>query len=633
MADKKRHPHILPRQIPPKLIAGEYAKALVRAFIVPVCQAYEPVLTAVREACSSAEKAKAAERERKDTDYAKKIRALLAAGAKKIGRSFDQKALAALAQKFATQTQTYQRIQLARQVKAAIGADPLIHDARLSQRVGTFIRHNVSLVKRIPVELHDDLAEMVDEGALSGWLAPDFAETMAERFGIAERHARLIANDQVGSLYADVNHDRQREMGVEKFIWRTVHDERVRGDPDGIYPKALPSHFDLDGLIFSYDDPPQPEGADEPILPGDEINCRCWSEPILSDLQEEWEGEGDDEGGEEAEDDDDGDDRGDSADQMDFDENQPRAANGEEENMKPEDIKAVAAEVIRQLRSDFNPDQERDKDGKFSSGSDGGDSGAQLKLFKDTQAKFKNPTTGRWAAERQQIHEAYTKAITTGVPKAVHPIVYMTGGGPAAGKTSALLHNKALSIPDKTQAVHVSADEAKKYIPEYNEMVSHGDPRAAGFAHEESSFMSKKTTEAALRASHNTVVDAIGDSGIDKLSEKVAKFRADGATRVVAAYATVDPAEAIRRSDKRAETPGPDFGRFVDHEVIAQAHADVAKTFQAAIKKGIFDEATLWNNDGKEPALVAKYRKDVGLTVENRKAWADFQKLGEGGHS
>jgi SPP1 gp7 family putative phage head morphogenesis protein len=68
-----------------------------------------------------------------------------------------------------------------------------------------------------------------------------------------------------------VNHARQRELGVERFVWRTMGDERVRDE-----------HDELKGETFSYDDPPEIDG--EPTLPGDDVQCRCYAEPVLDDL-------------------------------------------------------------------------------------------------------------------------------------------------------------------------------------------------------------------------------------------------------------------------------------------------------------------------------------------------------------
>ncbi len=100
---------------------------------------------------------------------------------------------------------------------------------------------------------------------------------------VAADRAELIAVDQVGKLYGQVNAKRQQDLGVTEFIWRTVGDERVRGNPGGLYPKATPSHWDRDSKTYRYDDPPKGKSG-EKELPGVPIRCRCSAEPKLDHL-------------------------------------------------------------------------------------------------------------------------------------------------------------------------------------------------------------------------------------------------------------------------------------------------------------------------------------------------------------
>ena len=95
----------------------------------------------------------------------------------------------------------------------------------------------------------------------------DRLQQMEERYGMAEDDARRIARDQIGKLNAQVNQERQESMGVTRFVWRTMRDDRVRDE-----------HQELEGEVFSWDDPPA-EG-----LPGEDVQCRCYSEPDFSDL-------------------------------------------------------------------------------------------------------------------------------------------------------------------------------------------------------------------------------------------------------------------------------------------------------------------------------------------------------------
>ena len=90
---------------------------------------------------------------------------------------------------------------------------------------------------------------------------------MSERTDVSDSRAKLIARDQVAKLNGELTKERQTDLGVTGYIWRTVGDERVRDE-----------HADNDGQFFTWDSPPS-TGA-----PGEDIQCRCWAEPVLPEL-------------------------------------------------------------------------------------------------------------------------------------------------------------------------------------------------------------------------------------------------------------------------------------------------------------------------------------------------------------
>lgn len=265
-ADAKR-PR-LPPQIPPTRIEEEYAKRLI-AIVKRATDAWRPVIRALPDLMTQAAQA------RHDAGESGKLKRLIDHAVATARAAVQPTEVAALARKFAKQTASYQRGQLTKQVRAALGADPLLHDKGLAERTDQFVHENVALVTRIPERLHGDLHAMVMRSVSSGRIASSrgggpgtLQREIQDRFGVAERHARLVARDQTSKYYAAVNHARQREMGVTRFTWNTAGDERVR-----------PEHAELDGREFDYDDPP--EGDNGPVLPGEDIQCRCYASPVL----------------------------------------------------------------------------------------------------------------------------------------------------------------------------------------------------------------------------------------------------------------------------------------------------------------------------------------------------------------
>lgn len=257
----------MPRQVPPVLIENEYTRALVprvdrafRAAMAPL-KAELPALLAsvVREARIDGF--------RVDAGEGRRVRELVAEAKKKMNSSLSTEDLASLADEFAKRTSSFQRIQLGRQVKAALGVDVFAADRRLVPLTEAFVDANVGLIRG----LTDELANKVEKSVLSAvqgatpW--SDFAGHLDEVFGFGKTRAELIARDQIGKFYGQTNAARQRELGVTHFIWRASGDERVRD-----------LHEEISGERFSYEDGGHPTEG----LPGEPILCRCSAEPDFS---------------------------------------------------------------------------------------------------------------------------------------------------------------------------------------------------------------------------------------------------------------------------------------------------------------------------------------------------------------
>lgn len=142
---------------------------------------------------------------------------------------------------------------------------------------------NVALITNATKDFLDDVNDVLEEH--EGDEVGEIRKALKERVGISERRAKLIAVDQTLKLHSQVNEHRQRSAGLAKYRWSTSRDSRVAGDPDGKYPKALPSHWARDGKIFSWDSPPDEDdddghpGANRPL-------CRCIAVPFVEELDD-----------------------------------------------------------------------------------------------------------------------------------------------------------------------------------------------------------------------------------------------------------------------------------------------------------------------------------------------------------
>lgn len=203
-------------------------------------------------------------------DEARQARAMIDRARRAMAENMSVGRLESLAERYGRATSDHQRTQLRRQVRAALGIDLTTVDARVPALLGHFVQENVALITSLGNQSMDNVQSIVTRAFTSGARHEDVADEIRDRFGVSERRARLIARDQIGKINGQINAARQREIGVRRFTWRTVGDERVRDE-----------HQALNGQVFSYDDPPE-EG-----LPGEPINCRCSAEPVLDDIFDE----------------------------------------------------------------------------------------------------------------------------------------------------------------------------------------------------------------------------------------------------------------------------------------------------------------------------------------------------------
>lgn len=252
----------IPKPQPPHAIEADYARQLV-AIVHATKPAIGSLMRELPDLLASAH-ALRGDGIRHDVGESSRVRAAFDHARTALHHALNVGALEALAKRYAITTSAFQRAQLARQVKAAIGVDIVASDRRIPTMIEHFVGENVSLIKSLGEKSLGDIEKAVTRAFTSGTRAETVTGDVEDRYGISERHARLIARDQIGKLNGQINASRQQELGVTKFVWRTMEDEKVR-----------PEHAVLDGRTFSYDDPPS-EG-----IPGEPICDRCYAEPVF----------------------------------------------------------------------------------------------------------------------------------------------------------------------------------------------------------------------------------------------------------------------------------------------------------------------------------------------------------------
>lgn len=146
---------------------------------------------------------------------------------------------------------------------------------------------NYTFIKGLAQEYITKLNTLILTGTQAGWSQEELAEAIAKlSTKITGYRAALIARDQVGTLNNKISKAIHNSLGLTVYTWVTARDERVRGNPRGKYPKAIPSHWAMDGMLCRWDDSTvysddrgktwKKRTAIMPkVEPGIEVACRC----------------------------------------------------------------------------------------------------------------------------------------------------------------------------------------------------------------------------------------------------------------------------------------------------------------------------------------------------------------------
>lgn len=168
----------------------------------------------------------------------------------------------------------------ARQLKSVLGVDVLAGDPPLEALLQIFNTENVSLIKTIHSKYFEEIEALTFRNWRRGLRPSEIEDEIRDRFDVSKARARVIARDQTNKLNGQLTEARHNDLGIRQYRWRNSQDERVRGRPDGQYPKARPSHWAREGKIYRWDKPP--EGGH----PGEAVQCRCWAEPVIPGINE-----------------------------------------------------------------------------------------------------------------------------------------------------------------------------------------------------------------------------------------------------------------------------------------------------------------------------------------------------------
>jgi SPP1 gp7 family putative phage head morphogenesis protein len=194
-----------------------------------------------------------------------------------------------------TDLSTANREQWDKIIRSTIGVTPFQTEPGLATQKSLFVSQNVGLITKMKADAVLDIQGVIERGLQQGLRVEEITKQIREKTNATANKAKLIARDQVAKANAQLTKDRQEGVGVQRYIWRTSRDERVRGKASGKYPDAIPKHSVMEGKTCLWSDPTvwidqngkrrkrsTIKGPDE--HPGVPINCRCTAEPVLEDI-------------------------------------------------------------------------------------------------------------------------------------------------------------------------------------------------------------------------------------------------------------------------------------------------------------------------------------------------------------
>lgn len=114
----------------------------------------------------------------------------------------------------------------------------------IRQQVEVSLMENVNLIKSIQNDFINDIGKHVRDRLYAGERSTGMIQLIHERGDVTVNRAKFIARDQTAKLNADLNEARNKDLGIDLYIWGGTGDARERE-----------SHSVMNGKLCKYSDP------------------------------------------------------------------------------------------------------------------------------------------------------------------------------------------------------------------------------------------------------------------------------------------------------------------------------------------------------------------------------------------
>lgn len=144
---------------------------------------------------------------------------------------------------------------------------------RVREQLAAIVRENVGLIRSIPEHYLTQVEGAVMRSVTAGRDEHALVRELRQQYGVTRRRAELISLDQNNKATGAIARARYLDLGIERAIWRHSHAGR----------EPRPTHLANDGREYDvargwFDPDPR---VRKYIRPGELINCRCYSQPVI----------------------------------------------------------------------------------------------------------------------------------------------------------------------------------------------------------------------------------------------------------------------------------------------------------------------------------------------------------------
>lgn len=177
--------------------------------------------------------------------------------------------------------------ELSSRIERLTGSSVKWRNGHYEQYIKSFVYNVNRSMNKFKTEEVEKIRKKISQAMIEDNISDDELEKIVEHeIEVAKSRAKMIADGESRQIKSSILKKKSLEAGIDKYIWRTKGDEKVR--PANKYQaRAGWNHRYLDGKLCSFSNPPITNFVTMGTASaGEDFNCRC--EAILVPPSEEY---------------------------------------------------------------------------------------------------------------------------------------------------------------------------------------------------------------------------------------------------------------------------------------------------------------------------------------------------------